>query len=201
MFLIFPILTIFYLLIERDGIQASGMMFMVMNVVMPPITLLASAVSEEREKGTLRSLIFAGIKPIEFFVGVGLCMGMFNFASTCIIGIILGNGDGAGLILATAGIAIICSMLFGITLGLYTKNQVNVAPSSATLSMLLGISAVLGSANEKVYKVTRFFYTQVTMDIFLENEISRGQFLILFTNFLFFLILFILIYLRRNKAD
>lgn len=67
--------------------------------------------------------------------------------------------------------------------------------------MLLGISAVLGSANEKVYKVTRFFYTQVTMDIFLENEISRGQFLILFTNFLFFLILFIIIYLRRNKAD
>lgn len=70
-FLMFPILT----LIMENTIRIDGMpehffakLFAVMFVGMAPLTCMASIISEEKEKNTLRVLVMSNVKPFQYLL-------------------------------------------------------------------------------------------------------------------------------------
>lgn len=202
MFLIFPLMGLFYKIIASDGEQLSGMIFLVMNIIMPPITCMASTICEEREKGTLRCLIFSGVNPLEYFCGTGLCLGMFCFIGTCIVAMIYESaGSNDGLILGISGVAILGSMLVGAIIGLLAKNQVSVAPLAAPISLVLGMSAILGMTNDQMHSITQYIYTQAIIDIIIKGEITLKQVICIIVNFTIFFLLFIVMYMKKKRVD
>ena len=46
-------------------------MFAVMHVGMAPLTVTVSIISEEKEKNTLRMLLLANVRPLEYLCGIG----------------------------------------------------------------------------------------------------------------------------------
>ena len=74
-FILFPLMT----LIMENAINIEGMpelfftkLFSVMYIGMAPLTSVASIISEEKEKNTLRVLTMANVKPWEYLLGIGL---------------------------------------------------------------------------------------------------------------------------------
>ena len=74
-FVMFPALT----LIMENAVKLDDMpehffatLFAVMYMGMAPLTAMASIISEEKEKNTLRVLRMANVKPAEYLVGVGI---------------------------------------------------------------------------------------------------------------------------------
>lgn len=202
MFLIFPIIAIFYTNVDVGTDQLSGMVFMVMNVIMPPLTCISGTVSEEREKGTLRSLIFAGVKPYEYFIGIGICMGLFNFIGTCIIGMVYNNSSpDAGSVLIVAMISIVCSMILGANIGISAKNQISASSMAAPISLALGMLALFGLGNDNIHKYTQYIYTQAVTDMILKNEVTIKGISVMIINAVILFGIFVAIYMRRYKAD
>ena len=73
-FILFPVMT----LIMENAIKIDGMpelfftkLFSVMYIGMAPLTSVASIISEEKEKNTLRVLTMANVKPWQYLIGVG----------------------------------------------------------------------------------------------------------------------------------
>lgn len=202
MFFIFPIMEFIYIFISVDRDLSSDGIFLVMNVIMPPITCMASTICEEREKGTLRCLVFAGVTPIEYFIGTGLCMGLFNFISTCLTAMIQNDTNiNSVLLLGTAGIGIFCSMLIGAVIGLLAKKQVSVASLTAPVSLLLAMSALLGLSNPHVHKYTQFFYSQSIIDVVMKRTLTIKSSFVIFINIIIFGIIFIKMYEQRKRTD
>lgn len=201
MFFIFPIMSIVYQFISTDDTSSTGV-FLAMNVIMPPITCMASTICEERESGTLRCLVFAGVKPSEYFIGAGLCMGLFNFISACFSAMIQNDTSISSLLLlGTAGLGIICSLLVGADIGLIAKKQVSVASLSAPVSLFLGMAAFLGLANPTAHKFTQYFYTQIVVDVVMRQPLTISMAVIFLANLSVFGLLFIIMYGRRKRAD
>ena len=74
-FLMFPVMT----LIMENCVNIPDMpelfftkLFAVMYMGMAPLTSVASIISEEKEKNTLRVLMMANVKPWEYLSGVGI---------------------------------------------------------------------------------------------------------------------------------
>lgn len=201
MFFIFPIMALIYQLISAEDLSSKGV-FLAMNVIMPPITCLASTVCEERESGTLRCLVFAGVKPVEYFIGIGLCMGLFHFISVCFSAMIQNDTSISSiLLLGVAGSGIVCSLLIGADIGLIAKKQVSVASLSAPISLFLGMAAFLGLANPVVHKFTKYIYTQIIIDVVMRQPLTTNMALILISNIIIFGLLYIFMYGRRKRAD
>lgn len=195
---IFPIMSILYTFIEHES--ASFYLFMLMCSIMVPITSMSSTVSEENDKGTLRSLIYAGIHSHEYFIGVGLCIGLLSFISVCVIGIISGEDTDTGLVLSAMGISIILSLLIGAIIGVITKRQVNVSAISAPSSLILGMLPVVGLNSSSLHNVTKFLYSQVILDITLNKQIHSDQLVILFINAIVLFVFFVLLYNKYNRG-
>ena len=74
-FILFPAMT----LIMENTVKMEGMpelfftkLFSVMYMGMAPVTSMAAVISEEKEKNTLRVLMMANVKPVEYLLGVGV---------------------------------------------------------------------------------------------------------------------------------
>ena len=72
-FVMFPALT----LIMENAVKIDDMpenffakLFSVMYVGMAPLTSAAAIISEEKEKNTLRVLMMANVKPVEYLAGI-----------------------------------------------------------------------------------------------------------------------------------
>ena len=88
-FVMFPALT----LIMEKAITIEGMpehfftnLFGVMYVGMAPLTSMASIISEEKEKNTLRALLMSNVKPAEYVIGVGCYIWCICMLGACVIG-------------------------------------------------------------------------------------------------------------------
>ena len=87
-FIMFPVMT----LIMENAISVPDMpelfftkLFSVMYMGMAPLTSVASIISEEKEKNTLRVLMMANVKPWEYLAGVGINVWMLCMAGAGIM--------------------------------------------------------------------------------------------------------------------
>ena len=125
LFIVYPVVT--FVMIQAMGAQVGDRyfflsMFAVMHCVFTPMVSTAAAVSEEKEKNTLRILILSGVKPVEYLLSIAL----FIWIATQVTGfafIAMGNcsfRQGAVLfVLFTAGC--LPSTLLGLCIGLQAR--------------------------------------------------------------------------------
>ena len=161
-FILFPIMT----LIMENAIQLEGMpehfftkLFSIMYIGMAPLTSVASIISEEKEKNTLRVLLMANIKPWQYLLGIGIYVW-----SICMIGAgVMATGlpkQEIAIYLLIMAIGFVVSILAGACIGIYAKNQMSATSLVMPLMMVLSFLPMLAMFNEKIEKIANFFFTQ-----------------------------------------
>ena len=76
----YPVLAyIFYFLLKdtQEAVNIVIPIFITMHIIMAPIVCMSSIISEEKEKNTIKVLLFSGIRSYEYLLGVaGVLMGI-----------------------------------------------------------------------------------------------------------------------------
>ena len=163
-FVMFPALT----LIMENAVKMEGMperffatLFAVMYMGMAPLTAMASIISEEKEKNTLRVLRMANVKPAEYLVGVGVYIWLICMIGAGVIGV-AGKYEGSAFcnFMCIIGIGILVSVLIGAAIGTWSKNQMTATSITVPVMMVFSFLPMLSMFNEGIAKVAKITYSQ-----------------------------------------
>lgn len=200
--LMFPILSLlFNRIASEQEFLAILPTFLTMNGVLLPIIFTSSIVSEEKEKNSLRMLIMSNVKSWEYLIGVGLSVFFQTFLSSLLFIPVL-NKDVHNLasIYCAMAIGIIFSFLIGAILAVICKNQMSAGPSSAPISLVLGMAPMFSQMNEEIEKYAKYLYSYYTFYMFSDKEfqINNDGFIILTVNLFVLLFVFIILYNKKG---
>ena len=202
-FLMFPVMT----LIMENAISIPDMpeffftkLFSVMFMGMAPLTSVASIISEEKEKNTLRVLMMANVKPWEYLAGVGiyvwiLCMAGAGVMATGLPSSVIPFYLG---VMAT-GIAI--SVAMGACIGVFASNQMSATSLFVPVMMVFSFSPMLAMFNDKIEKVAGIFYTpqlKILMNQMSFEGIKTESILILIVNAVLAVVLFFAAFRKKG---
>ncbi|MCR5398571.1 MAG: ABC transporter permease [Lachnospiraceae bacterium] len=161
-FILFPVMT----LIMENAINIDGMpelfftkLFSVMYIGMAPLTSVASIISEEKEKNTLRVLTMANVKPWQYLLGIGLYVWLICMIGAGVIATGIKKEDIPCYMLIMA-IGFVISIIAGACIGIFSKNQMAATSTVMPAMIVFAFAPMLAMFNESIEKVARFFYTQ-----------------------------------------
>ena len=202
-FILFPLMT----LIMENAITIDGMpelfftkLFSVMYIGMAPLTSVASIISEEKEKNTLRVLTMANVKPGQYLLGIG-----FYVWSICMIGAgIMATGLKKEdvpfyMLIMAAGFAI--SILVGACIGICSRNQMTATSIVMPVMMIFAFVPMLAMFNKNIEKVARFVYTEQLkefMDHMTFDGIKTESICILAVNIVLMVALFFVAFRKKG---
>lgn len=163
-FVMFPLMAV----IMENAIQLEDMpehffvgMFAVMHIGMAPLNVTTAVIAEEKEKNTLRVLLFGGVRPAEYLIGIGGYI--FSASMTgAVIFAVLGGYRGTEfmqflLIMATG---IIVSMLLGSVIGIWSKSQITATTIMTPVMMVFAFLPMLSMFNDTIAKIADIAYSQ-----------------------------------------
>lgn len=161
-FIMFPLLTVIF----EHAIKIDDMpehfftnLFSVMYIGMAPLTSVASIIAEEKERNTLRVLIMANVKPVQYLLGVCIYVWTICMMGAGVIATGLDSGDIPFYMLVMAiGFAI--SALTGACIGLYAKNQMAATSAVMPVMVVFAFLPMLSMFNDNIKKIAKFFYTE-----------------------------------------
>ena len=202
-FILFPVMT----LIMENAIKIDGMpelfftkLFSVMYIGMAPLTSVASIISEEKEKNTLRVLTMANVKPWQYLIGVGFYVWFICMLGAGVMATGLKKEDiPFYLLVMAAGFAI--SILAGACIGVFSKNQMTATSIVMPVMLIFAFSPMLAMFNENIEKVARFAYTQQfkkIMDDMSFAEIKIDNICILAINAMLMMALFFIVFRKKG---
>lgn len=177
-------------------------MFAAMYVGMAPLIVTTSVISEEKEKNTLRVLLFANVSAMEYLCGIGgfvfsACMG-----GSLLFGI-LGGYTGAELLafLLIMASGILASMLFGAAVGIWSRSQIAATSVATPVMMTFAFLPMLAMFNETIEKAADLAYSQ-HIQILLNGlvngvEVQPKSAVVIGINFVTAAVLFLTAY-RKN---
>jgi ABC-2 type transport system permease protein len=176
--------------------------FGTMHTVFTPIVATAAIIAEEKEKNTLRVLIMANVRPIQYLISIGsfvLICSLLTGSSFIFIGQ-YGVEDAIKL-LGCMAIGSILSIIVGMIIGAYAKNMTAANGIAVPVGMLFGFLPMLAAFNSTLERVSKFtFGQQISYLIQDPNKVSLEGILIIAGNFIVFLVLFIVVF-RKNRLD
>lgn len=163
-FVMFPAMTlIMESLVKMDDMPAHYFtnLFGVMYIGMAPLTSMASIISEEKEKNTLRALLMSNVKPAEYLIGVGCYIWCICMIGAGVIGYAGGyQGVEYGKFMLTMGIGMLVSLLIGAAIGTWSKSQMMATSLTVPVMMVFSFLPMLAMFNETIEKVAKFTYSQ-----------------------------------------
>ena len=161
-FIMFPVMT----LIMENAISVPDMpelfftkLFSVMYMGMAPLTSVASIISEEKEKNTLRVLMMANVKPWEYLAGVGIYVWMLCMAGAGIMATSL-PASVIPFYLGVMAVGISISVAMGACIGVFSPNQMVATSLFMPVMMVFSFAPMLAMFNDKIEKAAGIFYTQ-----------------------------------------
>lgn len=176
--------------------------FGTMHTVFTPIVTTAAIIAEEKEKNTLRVLIMANVRPIQYLISIGsfvLLCSLLTGSSFIFIGQ-YGLEDAIKL-LGCMAIGSILSVIVGMIIGAYAKSMTAANGIAVPVGMLFGFLPMLAAFNSTLEGISRFTYgQQISYLIQAPNKVSVEGSLIIAGNFIVFLALFIVVF-RKNRLD
>ena len=208
-FLLFPIMTyLFYYMIE-DQHEMFSVIYLPINVMFCSLNIMAGIIAEEKEKGTLRSLIFANIKPVEYFVGTRLFVLIATIVSCSLFLPLIDHIEGIEYLYFYGSIILssVCSMILGATVGISVKNQMAANGLCAPITIIIGMLPTFGAMNESFRKVANILYTSKFADtaaqIVTNLKVTMNYKIILtyICNFLVAFLIFSLVYKKKKLDD
>lgn len=202
-FILFPLLT----LIMENAVHLEDMpehfftvLFSVMYVGMAPLSTVASIISEEKEKNTLRVLMMANVKPFQYLVGVGVYVWMICMVGAGVISTGLA-GEDVLLYLSVMGIGFLLSILAGACVGVIARNQMMATSLVMPVMMLLAFMPMLALFNDKIEKVAGVLYTKQIQEVLEKMSFSafdRKKVAIMAVNVVILIIVFSISYKRKG---
>ena len=202
-FILFPIMV----LIMENAVKMDGMpelfftkLFSIMYIGMAPLTSVASIISEEKEKNTLRVLTMANVKPWQYLVGVG-----FYVWIICMLGAgVMASGimkEDIPFYLLIMAVGFVISILAGACIGILSRNQMTATSIVMPVMLVFGFSPMLAMFNESIEKVARFAYTQQLrklMDDMTPGGINADGACILAVNAMLMVVLFFIAFRKKG---
>ena len=186
-------------------------MFAAMFAGMTPLTMTSGAISEDRERKSLRFLVMAGVKPYEYLLGIGGFVLVMCSLISVIFGLIGGfSGMELFKFVSVLILGSIASAILGATIGIFSKNQQSATAISTPVFMLLSFSPLIAMFNESVKKFVGIFYTQHVNNIvnaggFLSDPDQAADplksYLIIAANIAVLLVLFFVAYKKKGLRD
>lgn len=162
-FVLFPALT----LLMNSAVKIEGMpknffvtLFATMYVGMAPLTATAAIIAEEKEKNTLRVLMFSGVRPQEYLAGVGgyvLLLCMAGAGVLCAAGEYTAPQRTGFLAVMAAGILV--SILLGGAIGVASPSQMTATSVTVPVMLLLAFAPMLSIFNARVDAVAQYLYS------------------------------------------
>jgi len=175
-------------------------MFAAIFVGMGPLLTTSGAISEDRERKSLRFLVMAGVRQHEYLLGVGGFVLLVCTIISVFFGLI-GGFAGSDLIkfifILVFGSA--TSIVLGATIGILSKNQQAATAISVPVFMIFAFCPMIAQFNDSVANIASILYTQQINEIV--NDISMSAlkpYLIILANLVVFTILFALAYKRKG---
>ena len=205
-FVMFPVLT----LVMENTITLENMpehffakLFAVMFVGMAPLTTMASIISEEKEKNTLRVLIMSNVSPAQYLAGIGAYVFMMGLAASGLFAWSCGcTGKDLALFLAAMSAGIILSGLTGAVIGIFGKNMMAATSMYIPVMAVFSFLPMISMFNESVKKIARFTYSQQISEMIngigTSQSISASSIGVLAANFAIALLIFVLIYRKKG---
>ena len=163
-FVMFPIMT----LIMNNAIKIQEMpenffviLFAAMYIGMAPLTSIASIISEEKEKNTLRVLIMSNVKPHEYLLGIG----SYVWFACMLGGLVICTVGGYGLQTSIAfmgimAIGVLTSLLIGAIIGICSKTQMMATSITVPVMMIFSFVPMLSLFNSTIEKIARVIYSE-----------------------------------------
>lgn len=202
-FILVPMLT----LIMENAIHMEGMpehfftkLFSIMYIGMAPLTSVASIISEEKEKNTLRVLLMANMKPLQYLMGIGVYVW-----SICMMGaVVMATGlpkQDILMYLFIMAIGFMISILFGACIGIFATSQMSATSLVMPVMMVLSFLPMLAMFNEKIEKMARFFFTQQLKLCLNDMSImghSNETYIVLLVNVIIALLVFGLAFKKKG---
>ena len=204
-FVMFPVLT----LIMENVVEVEGMpdqfftnLFGVMFIGMAPLTSMASIISEEKEKNTLRALMMSNVKPVEYLVGVGFYNWYICMLGACVIGFAGGHtGAAFGKFIFIMGIGILVSILIGAAIGTWSKTQMMATSLTVPVMLVFSFMPMLSMFGEGIEKVARITYSQQIHSLIYQLDVIDSvaePAAVIVVNMVLAIILFIYAYRRSG---
>ena len=204
-FLMFPILT----LIMENTIKIDGMpehffskLFAVMFVGMAPLMCMASIISEEKEKNTLRVLVMSNVKPFHYLLGISLYVWLMCMIGTIIFALCSGLHTVDFLMfIVFLALGIIVSEIIGAIIGIICRNQMSATSVTVPAMMVLSFLPMLSLFNDTIKSIAKYTYSQQIS--LLINEISNQQnyfegIIVLLINLTVFVTIFIFAFRKKG---
>lgn len=161
-FILFPVMT----LIMENTVKMEGMpelfftkLFSVMYMGMAPLTSMAAIISEEKEKNTLRVLMMANVKPVEYLMGVGVYVWLICMAGAGVMAAGFKSNE-IPFYMLVMGTGFAVSVLAGACIGIFAKNQMVATSIYMPVMMILSFAPMLAMFNENIRSFSKIFYTQ-----------------------------------------
>ncbi len=176
-FVMFPVMT----LIMTNAIKIQEMpenffviLFATMYIGMAPLTSIASIISEEKEKNTLRVLIMSNVKPHEYLLGIG----SYVWFACMIGGIVICTAGGYNLqtsitFMGIIAIGILTSLLIGAIIGIWSKTQMMATSITVPVMMIFSFVPMLSLFNSTIEKIARVIYSEQIIRML--NQINSLQ--------------------------
>ena len=161
-FILFPVMT----LIMENTVKMEGMpelfftkLFSVMYMGMAPLTSMAAIISEEKEKNTLRVLMMANVKPVEYLMGVGVYVWLICMAGAGVMATGFKSSE-IPFYMLVMGTGFAVSVLAGACIGIFAKNQMVATSIYMPVMIILSFAPMLAMFNENIRSFSKIFYTQ-----------------------------------------
>ena len=145
-----------------------------MYITFAPITAMASIMSEEKEKNTLRVLIMSNVKAWQYILGTGIyVLGMCLIGTTAMaVATGMPKGD-MPVFYGFMTIGFIVSILIGAAIGMYGKNQMAAQSIATSVMLVVGFMPTLATFNDTIKKIAKFLYNQQIINMFNDMSIDK----------------------------
>lgn len=145
---------------------------MVLSII--PLSTLSTMIAEEKEKHTLRSLMLANVKGVEFLLSKALVCILILLVEAVLLYVVCNPGvEGAlgyALVMILASLAII---FFGAVVGISAKDQMSAGTLGSPLMMLFLLPPIFGQFNETVGKIAKLFPTTSLYQVY--PSVAAGE--------------------------
>ena len=169
-----------------------------MYIGMAPLTSIASIISEEKEKNTLRVLQMSNVKSFEYLIGNALYILFICMLGSLVIGL---SGGYIGQELLYFMLVMLfghtISIVVGATIGVISKNQMMATSITVPVMMIFSFLPMLSNFNDSIRNVAKYIFSEqlyLVLNNIKQIEITTESGIILGINFLIIIIAFIINY-------
>ena len=161
--IIYPAVAFIMITAMKDEENISDVfipMFSAMHCSFAPLVISSNILSEEKEKGTLRSLIMAGVNRVTYLISLSvfvLCSVLLTGSSFLLMKDF--SAPSAAAFFTAMLLGSVVSVLIGLCIGICSKNVTAANGMAVPVGLIFALIPMLGQFNNDIARVAKFTYS------------------------------------------